>query len=89
MYRLAVFATGLAIAALALPTVLEHHAHAELLQSAWCLSDGRDAPAAALFSWHCPACPALVAGLALMALSPFVNVLPRLRAPARDRASQS
>lgn len=88
MYRLAVFMTGLAVAALALPTVLDHHARAELLQSAWCLSGGRDAPGVALLDWHCPACPALVAGLALMALSPFMNHLPKLRGLARDRASQ-
>ena len=88
MYRLAVFMTGLAIAGLALPMVLDHHVRAELLQSAWCLSGGRDTPSAALLSWHCPACPALVAGLALMALSPFVTYLPKLRVRARDRASQ-
>ncbi|MEQ9316156.1 MAG: hypothetical protein RLN72_09895 [Henriciella sp.] len=76
MTRLALFMIGLAIVAVALPTALDHHARAEFLQSAWCLSGGREAPPVALFSWHCPACPALLAGFTLMIVSPLLNLWP-------------
>ncbi|WP_300395423.1 hypothetical protein [Henriciella sp.] len=69
MYRKLFFVLGFAIAAFALPQVLEHHARAELMQLAWCSSSGNAAPQSGLFAFHCIACPILVAGVSAMLIS--------------------
>lgn len=86
MMRIVVFITGLAIAALSLPMVLEHHARAEIMQLAWCSSSGQSAPGTNLLAMHCAACPTFVAGVFAMAASPFLNILRRARLLQKARA---
>ena len=72
MTRTFLFLSGFALAWFALPQVLDHHARAAFMQLAWCATSGEAVSGSVL---HCPACPALLLGAAMMVLSPF---LPRL-----------
>ena len=75
MLRTALFLTGLAIILLSLPQVLEHHARATFLNSAWCSSSGAVRGSGSIFTIHCAACPALFAGMLAVLVSPFAGRL--------------
>ncbi|WP_143435319.1 hypothetical protein [Henriciella aquimarina] len=78
MLRLTVFLAGFILAAAALPTVLEHHARAEIMQLAWCSSSGGAGPAGTgFFGMHCMACPVLLGSIGLMIVSPFIHSIRR------------
>ena len=85
MLRTALFLTGLAVILLALPQVLEHHMRAQLLNAAWCSSSGIARGSASIFTFHCAACPALLAGLLAIVASPFIRVS---RTPATKGAAK-
>jgi hypothetical protein len=69
MTRTFLFLSGFAIAWFALPAALDHHARAEFMQLAWCTTSGEAFSGSVL---HCPACPALLLGAAMMLLGVFL-----------------
>ncbi|MGB3626529.1 MAG: hypothetical protein WA989_11915 [Henriciella sp.] len=84
MFRTTLFLTGLAVILIALPQSLRHHEMAALLELAWCSADGTSRASAAFLGGHCAACPALLAGLFMVVISPFA----RRRTPARRPAAK-